>query len=216
MDTAGERIKAARETAGYSTIAAAARAFGLHKQNLADHEAGRRGVDPEQAERYGRAFQVDPAWILLGGATRKPRPTGMVPIIGKVGADNDGRVLLSTGQASGDQAPIPPGGTNRAAALEVTGHSMRGLADDESLIYFEEQHASPTRDHVNKVVVVELEEGEVLIKRLLKGDAPDVWDLESIAGPTLHNKRIRWVASITAIIPPPVSQRIIHRAASAA
>ena len=216
METAAERLRAARVAAGYDSIASAARAFGFHKQNLADHEAGRRGIDVDAADRYAKAFRVDPAWLLLGGATRKPKPSGMVPIIGRVGADNEGRVLLSTGQASGDQAPIPPGGSNRSAALEVDGHSMHGWADHGSLIYFEEQHTTPTSDHIGKVVVVELEGGEVLVKRLLKGDDRHVWDLESISGPTLQNRRIVWVANITAIIPPPVSQRIIMRAGTVA
>jgi transcriptional regulator with XRE-family HTH domain len=212
MDTVGERIRAAREAAGYSTVADAARAFGIHKQNLADHEANRRGVSPEQAQRYGRVFRVDPAWLLLGGANRRPRGSGLVPVIGRVGADNDGNVILSTGQASGDQAPIPPGGTSRAAALEVTGHSMHGVADDGALLYFEEQHSIPTRDHIGRVVVCELETGEVLVKRLLKGDDKDLWDLESVAGPTLEGRRLKWVANITAIVPPPISQQIIERA----
>lgn len=209
METVGDRIKAAREAAGYPTIAGAARAFGFHKQNLADHEAGRRGVLPEHAERYGKAFRVDAAWILYGGASRKAKPSGLVPIIGKVGADNEGTVILSTGQASGDQVPIPPGGTDRAVALLVTGHSMPGLADEGAILYFEEQHAVPTRDHIGKVVVCELEEGEVLVKRLHKGDEKGLYDLESIAGPRLENRKLRWVANITAIIPPPISQRII-------
>jgi hypothetical protein len=145
----------------------------------------------------------------------EPRQEATVPVIGRVGADNEGRVLFSTGQAAGDRAPIPPGGTEKANALEVSGHSMRGFADDGALIYFEGQHESPTRDHVNRVVVVELETGEVLLKRLLRGEEPGTWDLESIVGPTLQNVRIKWVASVTAIVPPPVSQRIIVRAHAA-
>lgn len=216
MDTIGKRLREARIGAGYSSIAEAARAFGFHKQNLRDHEADERGVAPDLAERYARAFHVDAAWLLLGGANRKPKGAGLVPVIGKVGADAEGRVILSTGQATGDQAPIPPGGSNRSAALEVTGHSMRGFADDGSLIYLEEQHTKPTRDHIGKVIVCELAEGEVLVKRLLKGDGPDLWDLESIAGPVLENRRVRWVANITAIIPPPISQRVIVRAGTIA
>lgn len=215
MDTIGERLKEARLAAGYTSAADAAAKFEWHPQNVRDHEANRRGVDAEQAERYARAYRVDPAWILFGGATRKPRATGLVPIIGKVGADPDGVILFSTGQAAGDQAPIPPGGTARAAALEVAGHSMRGVADDGALIYFEEQHTTPTKDHVGRVVICELETGEVLLKRLLRGDEAGRWDLESIIGPTRHNVPIRWVANISAIIPPPISQRVIVRAGTA-
>lgn len=220
METVGERLKAARVAAGFSSAAEAATANGgaergWHPQNVRDHEANRRGVDTDQAERYGRAYRVDPAWILFGGANRRPKTTGLVPVVGKVGADPGGAVLFSTGQAAGDQVPIPIGGTSRAAALEVAGHSMRGVADDGALIYFEDQHARPTSEHINRVVVVELDTGEVLIKRLLRGEQPGTWDLESIVGPIRHNVRIVWVASITAIIPPPVSQRVIVRAAAA-
>jgi hypothetical protein len=66
------------------------------------------------------------------------------------------------------------------------------------------------------VVVLELETGEVLVKRLLRGDTKDLWDLESVAGPLRHNERIAWVANISALIPPPISQRIITRAGMAA
>jgi phage repressor protein C with HTH and peptisase S24 domain len=216
MQGTGERLRQARIAAGFETASAAAEAFGWHKQNVRDHEAERRGIDAEQAATYGRAYRVDPAWILFGGPTRKPRRQGLVPIVGKVGADPEGVVLFATGQASGDQAPIPPGGSERAAAVEVAGHSMHGVADDGALIYFEEQHMTPLPSHIGRVVVVELATGEVLVKRLLRGEEPGSWDLESIAGPTRHSVQIKWVAHISAIIPPPVSQRVIVRAGTVA
>ncbi|MFN7144911.1 MAG: thioredoxin domain-containing protein, partial [Myxococcota bacterium] len=49
-------------------------------------------------------------------------------------------------QDPAELAPIPPGGTERAAALRVVGHSMRGVADDGALIYFEDQRTPPTPD----------------------------------------------------------------------
>lgn len=216
MDTIGDRLRKSRLDAGYATAAEAARAFGWHVQNVRDQEADRRGVSPEQAKAYSRAYRVDATWLLFGGATNRPKSDGLVPIIGKVGADPEGRILFSEGQRTGDRAPIPPGGTERAAALEVTGHSMRGVADDGGLIYFEDQHMAPTFDHIGRVVVVELETGEVLVKRLLRGEDKGLWDLESLAGPVRRNERIKWVATITATIPPPHSQRVIVRAAAAA
>lgn len=215
MDTIGTRLKNARIAKGYDSAAAASRAFGWHKQNVADHEADRRGVDADQAKTYGRAYGVDPSWILFGGANKKPRAGGMVPIIGKVGADPEGLVLFAHGQASGDLVPAPAGHTDRAAAVEVSGHSMHGFADDGSLLFFEDQATIPSRDQIGRVVVVELDTGEVLVKRLLRGDEKDRWDLESISGPTRHNVRINWVASITAIILPPKSRELIVRAGTA-
>jgi hypothetical protein len=64
------------------------------------------------------------------------------------------------------------------------------------------------------VVVVETDTDEVLVKRLLRGSEPGVFDLESIAGPTRHDTRLRWAAHITAIIPPFQARRIIRSSAA--
>jgi hypothetical protein len=52
---------------------------------------------------------------------------------------------------------------------------------------------------------------EVLVKRLLRGSAPGVYDLESLVGPTRHDARLRWAAHITAIIPPFQARRVLIR-----
>lgn len=52
------------------------------------------------------------------------------------------------------------------------------------------------------VVVVELDTDEVLVKRLLRVSKPGRFDLESLAGPTRRDARLRWAAHVTAIIPP--------------
>jgi hypothetical protein len=98
-------------------------------------------------------------------------------------------------------------------ALRVVGHSMRGVADDGALIYFEDQRTPPTPDMLGHVVVVETDTDEVLVKRLLRGSRPGVFDLESIAGPTRSDARLRWAAHITAIIPPFQARRVIRGAA---
>ena len=53
------------------------------------------------------------------GPVRASALAGYVPILGRVGANPDGVVLFATGQDAGDLAPIPPGGTEKAAALRV-------------------------------------------------------------------------------------------------
>jgi len=91
---------------------------------------------------------------------------------------------------------------------------MHGLADDGALIYFEDQRTPPTPDMLGHVIVVETETDEVLVKRLLRGSAPGLYDLESIAGPTRRDARLRWAAHITAIIPPFQARRIIRSSAA--
>jgi hypothetical protein len=95
-------------------------------------------------------------------------------------------------------------------ALRVVGHSMRGFADDGALIYFEDQRAQPSRDMLGEVVVLETDTDEVLVKRLLRGERPGLYDLESVYGPVRRDCKLRWAAHITAIIPPHQARKILR------
>jgi transcriptional regulator with XRE-family HTH domain len=212
MDQRFQRLRHARTEKGFETAAAAAEAFGWNRNTYASNENGNAPFSFRKAKDYAAAFDVRPEWLYDAlGPMRAAGGSGLVPVIGKVGANPEGIVLFATGQEAGDLAPVPPGGSDNAVALQVSGHSRRGLADDGALIYFEDQRTPPTADMLGHVVVVETDADEVLVKRLLRGSAPGVYDLESLAGPTRHDARLRWAAHITAIIPPFQARRILIR-----
>ena len=213
MNERSDRLRQARLDAGHETAAAAAEAFGWNRNTYASNENGNAPFSYRKAKEYAAAFGVSAEWLYdAAGPVRASALAGYVPILGRVGANPDGVVLFATGQDAGDLAPIPPGGTDKAAALRVVGHSMRGLADDGALIYFEDQRTPPTPDMLGHVVVVEVDTDEVLVKRLLRGSRSGLYDLESVAGPTRQDARLRWAAHITAIIPPFQARRIIQSA----
>lgn len=213
MNDRSDRLRQARLDAGYETAAAAAEAFGWNRNTYASNENGNAPFSYRKAKDYAAAFGVSAEWLYdAAGPVRASALAGYVPILGRVGANPEGVVLFATGQDAGDLAPIPPGGTEKAAALRVVGHSMRGLADDGALIYFEDQRTPPTPDMLGHVVVVEIDTDEVLVKRLLRGSRAGLYDLESVAGPTRQDARLRWAAHITAIIPPFQARRIIQSA----
>jgi transcriptional regulator with XRE-family HTH domain len=213
MDQPHLRLRQARIAKGFETAAAAADAFGWNRNTYASNENGNALFSYRRARDYAAAFGVRPEWLYEAGGPMIPvAQPGLVRIIGKVGANPDGIVLFATGQELTDLVPIPPGGTEKAAALQVVGHSMRGVADDGALIYFEDQRTPPTADMLGHVVVVEVDTDEVLVKRLLRGSRPGYFDLESVAGPTRRDARLRWAAHITAIIPPYQARRIIRGA----
>jgi len=214
MDRRSDRLREARVARGFETAAAAADVFGWNRNTYASNENGNAPFSYRKAKDYAAALGVRPEWLYdAAGPMRPSLEPGFVPIVGMVGANPDGVVLFALGQEPTDLAPIPPGGTEKAAALRVAGHSMRGVADDGALIYFEDQRTPPTPDMLGHVVVVETDTDEVLVKRLLRGSRPGVYDLESVAGPTRHDARLRWAAHITAIIPPFQARRIIRGAA---
>jgi transcriptional regulator with XRE-family HTH domain len=214
MDERFLRLRQARTAKGFDTAAAAADAFGWNRNTYGSNENGNAPFSYRRAKEYAAAFGVRPEWLYDAAGSMLPSAeAGFVPIIGRVGANPDGLVLFAQGQEPGDLAPIPPGGTEQARALLVVGHSMRGIADDGALIYFEDQRTAVTPDMLGHVVVVEVDTDEVLVKRLLRGSRAGRYDLESIAGPTRQDARLRWAAHITAIIPPFQARRIIRGAA---
>lgn len=59
-----ERLRKARERAGYESAADAARRFGWRDSTYRHHENGTRSFGPDLAKKYGRAFKVKPGWLL--------------------------------------------------------------------------------------------------------------------------------------------------------
>jgi SOS-response transcriptional repressor LexA len=95
MDSSHERLKQARELAGFETAADAARALSISQPTYMSHENGTRGFKVASAERYATRFRVSLEWLLTGTknkGSREPqlRPTvdetGSRPVIGAVQA----------------------------------------------------------------------------------------------------------------------------------
>src|ERR1700741_2032138 len=207
-----DRLRQARIAAGFEPASEAAARFGWNENTYKSNENGNAPFSFRKARDYAEAFGVRAEWLYDETGPVQAAAEPMVRIIGRVGADTEGAVIHTTGQEGFDTAPVPPGGTSAAVALEVVGHSMRAVAEDGSLIYFEDQRNPPTPDMLGYYCIVETEDGRVLFKRLLRGSAAGLYMLESQVGPPIEDVRLRWAAEPTAIIPPKQARRIIRRA----
>lgn len=92
-DMMAERLKEAREKAGFDTAAAAAQAFGWGESGYRHHEGGVRSFDIANAIKYAKAFKINPGWLLGLDAIDAPAfriptspATRMVEVIGAVEA----------------------------------------------------------------------------------------------------------------------------------
>lgn len=213
MQDRSQRLRHAREAAGYATAAAAAQAFGWKRFTYSSNENGNAPFSWRRAKDYASAFGVRVEWLYGADGPMSPL-AGMTRIVGRVGANPNGAVLFAQGQAGNELVPLPPGASDKAVALQVVGQSMPGLADEGALIYFEDQRTPPGPDMLGHVVVVELDSDEVLVKRLLRGSRSGRYTLESVVGERREDVKIRWAAHVTAIIPPFQARRIIRSAAA--
>lgn len=202
LDVLGLSAAGASRQAGLSADA-------IRNMQRAAEKDDRQGVSTATLTKLAPVLQTTASW-LLDGAGPEDASDRLVPIIGYVGADTDGTVLMAAGQGAGEFVAIQPGADPASSALGVRGHALKGFADDNGLIFFGER-AKPSRELLGHVVVVETGDGRTLVKRLLKGSHPGVYDLESIVGPTLEDVEIRWAALVTAIVPPAQAKKIIVR-----
>jgi DNA-binding XRE family transcriptional regulator len=128
MADQAERLRRARESAGYKSAIDAARAFGWKDPTYYSHENGSRGLTMTTANRYGRAFRVSPIWLLTGEGAPGDRINGRPP--------KYDREMLVAAIESLLQAIVPQMDAQEAAAFSeavlglVELHQRRSHSDD--------------------------------------------------------------------------------------
>jgi hypothetical protein len=181
-----ERLKAARQQAGYATSTAAAHAMGVSVPGYTHHENGTRGF-AGAAERYARFFRVSLEWLLTGRGDM--RGDLRVPLYGAVGAGARIEAWHPPDQHHTDDIDLPD--LSHAGALRVTGESQWPKWLDGDLILFDTRPRRP-QDLLNCYCVVETVDGARLIKMLRRSSKPGHWRLES------HNAAPEEVELLTA------------------
>lgn len=79
MSSPADRLKQARERAGFATAKEACRALGWAYEAYKKHEADANGMKPEVVERYAEGFGVTAQWIMFGGTAPAPVNRERVP-----------------------------------------------------------------------------------------------------------------------------------------
>ncbi len=89
-----ERLKRARLAAGFSTATAAINKFGWKGSTYRAHENRQNQYDSETAKMYGRAYGVNPGWLLTGVGDMTP-PRGWSDISTEnVKSNDDSRLSM--------------------------------------------------------------------------------------------------------------------------
>lgn len=132
-----ERLKDAREKAGFGSAAEAATAIGVSASTYAQHENGIRGFKTK-AEKYAARFGTTPEWLLYGrgkGVTAAPVPVNrMVPVLGTVQA---GRFAVIPDEPEPTEyVPLVLPGFEGASlyALRIVGESMNLVYPDGTIV----------------------------------------------------------------------------------
>lgn len=197
-----DRLRAARLEAKYEDAVDAARAYGWRESTYISHENGTRGLKPAVADRYAKAFKVPVEWLLYGKPRKAARPAETpktVPLVGYVGAGAEAYFFGDQGKL-GD-VTAPDGASAETVAVEVRGDSL-GPLFDRWLVFYDDVHRPVTQDQINKLCVVGLPDGRILIKKLQKSRGRNgLFHLLSNTEAPILDVEIDWAAKVINMVP---------------
>lgn len=185
---ASERLRMAREQAGFATAADAARRFGWPESSYRAAENGQRPPTQARAKEFARAFRVPVEWLLFGAGEPTKKP---VPLVGYVGAGAE--VFPIDDGGSLDEIEPPPGIGPSAVAVKVRGDSMwPRYMDGDVLIY--DDHVPLTKVDGQECVVA-LTDGRRFVK-VVRIEVGGLVTLESFNAAPIRSVEVEWVALI--------------------
>lgn len=207
--TLHERIRHARTARGLKHVDLA-KMFNISTKAIsqwerpADSEAKRKPARPdiEKLPHLADVLHVSLEWLLAGRERQVALP--MVPVVGYVGAGAE--VLPIDDHAKGhgmDEAPPFPGQDGPAVAVRVRGESMLPQLEDGWLLYYSRPDGSAgvPDDCLNRLCVVQVDDGPMLVKRLERGRRKGFWRLVSTNASPREDVRLDWAARVRAIVP---------------
>lgn len=191
-----QRLRAAREAAGYKSAAEAARAVGVPYPTYAGHENGAKGAfRREEAARYARTFKVSPEWLLFGKGPM--HRSGQTPILGYVGAGAEVYPIDDHAQGAALDT-VDTAMPEDAVAVVIRGESQYPLQDGWVVVY-SKRYEGVSDDCLGRLCVAKVHDGPTLLKTVSKGRTARTFDLESWNAPRREGVRLDWAAPVLAI-----------------
>jgi transcriptional regulator with XRE-family HTH domain len=127
---------------------------------------------------------------------------GDIPVVGYVGAGAEVFPYDDYAHGEGlDHVERPPTVTGRAVAVEVRGDSLLPTAENGWRLVYTGEQTIVEDEVLNRICVVQLADGRMLVKRIMRGSRPQRYHLVSTNAPIIEDVEILWAARVKAIIP---------------
>jgi phage repressor protein C with HTH and peptisase S24 domain len=197
-----ERLKWAREKAGYSSPRAAAIAFGWNENTYKSHENGMRGKkdrppSEDYVKKYAARFKVDFIWLLTGHGS--PARRSVAKVMGRIGAGAEISPEFEQVPSEGlyeieSSVPLPP----EMIGFEVVGDSMIPRYDEGDVIICPAPGISLAQVVDGEELAVRTADGRRFLKKAYREDG--AWRLESHNAKPIQNIQIEWASDIWTVV----------------
>ncbi len=194
------KLKAWRKHLGL-TLDQVGEALGMTGQNYGKIERGGVELRELYVSQLAKLYAIDPSELLRDPSDEGhlPPTTETVPVVGYVSAGAE-LALFDQGQGPFDYVTPPREAKPTTVAAQVKGVSL-GPLFDESLIFYDNVHSPITPELHGKLCVAGLEDGRVVVKQIMPGDAGRFHLLSNSAEPPIFNAEVLWAAKVTEIRP---------------
>jgi len=128
VDDTHARLRRARIDAGYNSAQAACDAFGWNAAAYRHHENGTREFDFATAQRYGKAFKQDAAWLMGEGGASKKVAGRAQPEVSLSNQNDDSDAVevqewdIAYGMGGGTYLDLPVNGTKHKFSRSLLRH----------------------------------------------------------------------------------------------
>mgnify|MGYP000961880035 FL=1 len=164
---------------------------GLSVSQISRLAASKRNLSVANLNKLAAALDVSPKDIL--------EEAPLVPVVGYVGAGAEMH-HYALADSPDEFVPMPENGNENTVAVEIRGSSL-GSIFDSWLVYYDQIHTPPTPNMLGKLCVVGLADDRVLVKRLRKGSAPGLYNLESNTEGLIEDVEVAWAAKVKTMTP---------------
>lgn len=176
------------------TKAELARRSNVPYDNVNKYLAGK--VDKPRGETLtalARALDVSVLWLEKG--IDLDAPVRMVPLKGYIGAGDFVEAL----EHGPDEIEAPADSHPDTVAAEIRGNSQLPVLQDGWIIYW--SVPLPASSMINRLAVIQLSDGRIMVKTLRNGSTPGLWTLTSSNAADIVDVPVDWAAKIDWIKP---------------
>lgn len=191
-----ERLRWARERAGFRSAAVAAKALRVPYGTYSGHENTGRGIPRDRIPIYAKKFKVSAQWLLTGEGEAD---SSVVEVVGIVGAG--GEVIYDAPQEGDpDTLPRPADAPPETVAVEIRGDSL-GPGFDRWYALYARREDPVSRELVGALCVVGTKDGRTLVKWIRLGRKG--YNLVSGNGAVEEDVKLVWGARVIDLKPRP-------------
>lgn len=193
-----QRLEVLGKSGHSASLEAGLSSDAIRNMERAVKQGKRSGVSTKTITALAPVLQTTVAW-LMDGDNAEVVTSETVPVVGYVSAGAE-LALFDQGQGPFDYVLPPRDSKPTTVAARVQGTSL-GPLFDEAIIFYDNVQSPITPALHGKLCVAGLEDGRVVVKQIMPGDAGRYHLLSNSAEQPIFNAEVMWAAKVTDIRP---------------